>query len=239
MARVRELRVTYDVKETSGADDLGTMRSVADIARHVDFVRWLVDEEVWALFVDPEGNVISRYQVSKGGRHESMIDPASLYRAALLVEAAGIVLAHNHPCAGTRPSQADIEATAKLLLAGFALKVPLIDHLIVHGNETYSFGEAGMLHFLEAKALKAWGLPVPEVLVRPREDRANAASDALKALVNARGGTNGKAETADLGRNGDPAGVPNRGDGGPTECPVPDVQGATAAAMQGVAEARR
>ena len=78
MAKIRELRVSYEVKETEGPDDLGTIQSAAEISKHAEFVRYAVDEEVWALIVDPEGNVVTRYHVSKGGRHESMIDPASL-----------------------------------------------------------------------------------------------------------------------------------------------------------------
>ena len=238
MAKIRELRVSYDVKQTEGPDDLGTIRSATEIQQHVEFLRYAVDEEVWALIVDPESNVVTRYHVSKGGRHESMIDPASLFRAVLLAEGAGFVLVHNHPSTGVRPSKEDLETTSRLLLAGYALKVPLIDHLIVCGTETYSFGQAGMLQFLEAKALKAWGLPVPEVFVRPREDRATEASNLLKAMVTARGGTNGSQETP-VGSGGDPVGVPAGGDGGPAERQLSDVRGPAADALQVVAEERR
>ncbi len=174
MPRIREIKVTYEEKEVHDPGVGETVRTIEPILRLTSFLRFAVDEEVWALILDAEAKLIGLYQLAKGGRTESLIDPASLYRTVLLCEGSGVVLVHNHPSGGVSPSPADIRATERILLAGFALGVPLLDHVIIGGRGEYSFGRTGMLRFLEAKQLKALGIPgVPEIR-HPAEQAAEA-----------------------------------------------------------------
>ncbi len=55
--------------------------------------------------------------------------------------AAGIILVHNHPSGSPLPSRCDIDETAALREAAALLDIRLLDHVIVSGNNYYSFSE--------------------------------------------------------------------------------------------------
>jgi DNA repair protein RadC len=181
MGTVRELLITYRERQVLDPGVGEPVRSVGAIGRLMSFLRFAADEEVYALILDAEQRLICVRQVSRGGRHETMIDAASLFRAALVVEGAAIILVHNHPNGGIRPSLADIRGTERVVMAGFALHVPLVDHVILGGKDEYSFAQSGMLRFIEAKALKLIGVEgIPEV-THP-DERAQEAAAAIHKL---------------------------------------------------------
>ena len=182
MPRVRELKISYEEKEVADPRVGEPLVGVQAVLTLLSFLQYAVDEEVWAVVLDAKCRLIGRYQLAKGGRHEALLDPASLYRTVLLAEGTGVILAHNHPQGGVKPSPEDLRATETILLAGFALGVPLYDHIIMAANETYSFGRSGMLAWLQAKQLKALGLKNIPDLRDPREAEAEAWA-ALAALA--------------------------------------------------------
>ena len=64
---------------------------------------------------------------------------------ALAYDAAGVVMAHNHPSGDATPSAADREATRRIAGALAPLGVRLLDHLVVTRNGTTSFRALGLL----------------------------------------------------------------------------------------------
>jgi len=64
---------------------------------------------------------------------------------ALAFDAAGVVMAHNHPSGDATPSAADRDATRLLARTLAALDIRLLDHLIVTLNRTTSFRHLGLL----------------------------------------------------------------------------------------------
>ncbi|HMP32279.1 MAG TPA: JAB domain-containing protein, partial [Saprospiraceae bacterium] len=61
------------------------------------------------------------------------------------VKANVFVCAHNHPSGSTTPSQQDITLTQKLATAARYIDSTLVDHIIIAGNEYYSFQNSGYL----------------------------------------------------------------------------------------------
>jgi DNA repair protein RadC len=181
MPRIREIKVSYEEKEVTDPRVEEPIRSVDAVLRLTSFLRCAVDEEVYALVLGADSKLIGLYQLAKGGRHETLLDPASLYRTVLMVEGTSVVLVHNHPQCGVRPSPEDIRTTGQILLVGFALHVPLLDHIIVCGHESYSFATAGLLAWLQAKELKALGMKGIRDVRDPRETEAEARA-AIAAL---------------------------------------------------------
>lgn len=57
----------------------------------------------------------------------------------------GMVLAHNHPSGELRPSQADLLITKRFSLAGEAVDITLLDHLIFNCRPAFSFRQQGLL----------------------------------------------------------------------------------------------
>ncbi|WP_310593443.1 JAB domain-containing protein, partial [Escherichia coli] len=64
---------------------------------------------------------------------------------ALTHHAAAVILVHNHPSGEPEPSHADKLITQKITDALSLLDIRVVDHLIVGGDDAYSFAEHGLL----------------------------------------------------------------------------------------------
>lgn len=67
------------------------------------------------------------------------------FRAALLLNATGIILVHNHPSGGAIPSADDDRLTRDMARAGLLIDIPLVDHVIVTPTAEFSYLAAGRL----------------------------------------------------------------------------------------------
>ena len=72
------------------------------------------------------------------------VHPREVFRAAILVGAAAIIVGHNHPSGDTTPSQQDMQLTRRLCESGELLGIPLLDHIIV-GEGYTSFAQRGLM----------------------------------------------------------------------------------------------
>lgn len=79
------------------------------------------------------------------GREEVALPLRPIMREALLLDATGLILAHNHPSGHAEPSAADRSATRRLLEVARPLGIELIDHLIFAGDAVVSFRALGLL----------------------------------------------------------------------------------------------
>jgi len=82
--------------------------------------------------------------VAMGNMEASGFSPRDLFRGAIVANALGIILAHNHPSGDVRPSTDDIETTRKAKLAGSLLGIDVVDHVIVSAaGDWHSLVNAG------------------------------------------------------------------------------------------------
>jgi DNA repair protein RadC len=87
-------------------------------------------EHLVLLVLNLSGEVFG-YKVLASGKQGSVeIDPKIIFRNALLLGGAEIILAHNHPSENPEPSQEDILQTYRVARLGNELELPLVDHLI-------------------------------------------------------------------------------------------------------------
>ena len=101
-------------------------------------------ETLAILYLDAGGGEIALDQ--RGAGADSVALPIrAILHAALDRDAAGLVVAHNHPSGVAEPSPADIEATRRLAEIAAALGIVLHDHLIFAAGECRSFRELGLL----------------------------------------------------------------------------------------------
>lgn len=77
--------------------------------------------------------------VGVGGVREAGVVPIEVFRPAVLLPAAAIVVCHNHPAGSPTPSQADLALTDKLMDLGDVLGVPILDHIILTTDKYFSF----------------------------------------------------------------------------------------------------
>ena len=97
------------------------------------------------MFLDVRNRLLKCEELSRGTLTHASVHPREVVKAALAHNAAGVILAHNHPSGALSPSNADVHLTATLREALALIDVRVVDHLIVAGNGNYSFAENGQL----------------------------------------------------------------------------------------------
>ena len=105
----------------------------------------LPHEEFWILYLNNSNKVLHKHQLSKGGMTGTLVDVRLVLKLALERGAVSLILAHNHPSGGLRPSQADKDITTKLKIAAASLDIKVLDHLIITENSYFSFADEGLL----------------------------------------------------------------------------------------------
>ena len=90
----------------------------------------------------PEAIAALRAHVSRDDNRRYL---ASSVRAALRINAAAVIFAHNHPSGVAQPSQADEMLTRSLVDALALVEVKVLDHFVVAGAQAISFAERGLL----------------------------------------------------------------------------------------------
>ena len=104
----------------------------------------LPHEEFWILYLNNSNKVIYKAQLSKGGITGTVVDIRLVFKMALEHNATSIILTHNHPSGKLLASDADIQITKKLKLAGQQLDITILDHIIITENGFYSFQDEGI-----------------------------------------------------------------------------------------------
>lgn len=115
------------------------------VEQYAPFLRNLRKEVVKAVLLDPKLHVIRDLTISEGSLNASIVHPREVMVPAIKESAASIVLIHNHPSGDPSPSQQDIEITHRLSKTGEIIGIKLLDHIIIGGNEYYSFSEQGLV----------------------------------------------------------------------------------------------
>lgn len=105
------------------------------------------DREHFVLVVlDARRRAVGVQVVSVGTLSASLVHPREVFKPAILLSAAAIVVAHNHPSGDCSPSSEDRDVTRRLQRAGELLGIPVADHVIIGaGEEFFSFREGGLL----------------------------------------------------------------------------------------------
>ena len=89
------------------------------------------EEVLLAAYVDGAGRVIKCEEIARGGHAQVTVDPYKIASGALFCQAAGVIIAHNHPNGVAVPSEEDICATDRLAFALEGLNLELVEHCIV------------------------------------------------------------------------------------------------------------
>ncbi|ERH65687.1 MULTISPECIES: RadC family protein [Pantoea] len=98
-----------------------------------------------ALFLDNQHRVLQAQKMFSGSIASVEVHPREIVREALKLNAAAVILAHNHPSGMAEPSRADREITSKVAQACALLNIRLLDHLVIGHGEFTSFAERGWL----------------------------------------------------------------------------------------------
>ncbi|SFR54221.1 DNA repair protein RadC [Robiginitalea myxolifaciens] len=105
----------------------------------------LEHEEFWVICLNSANKVLCTHQLSKGGITGTLVDVRLILKKALELQAVALVLAHNHPSGNLKPSRADQQITRKVKRAANLMDIRVLDHLILNGEEYYSFADEQLL----------------------------------------------------------------------------------------------
>ncbi|WP_297206407.1 JAB domain-containing protein [uncultured Brachyspira sp.] len=100
--------------------------------------------------LDVNKRFISMENIFRGTIDSATIYPRDLVEKSLSLGASYVIISHNHPSGLAKPSKEDIKITKVLYKAFLMVEVKMIDHIIVAGNNVYSFREDGMFDNMEA-----------------------------------------------------------------------------------------
>ena len=132
--------------QLSDVKELTKIGSSADVCKLMQpIIGDLPHEEFWCLLLNNSNKVIYKFQLSKGGLTQTIVDVRMLFKTALEHLATAIILVHNHPSGQLNPSTADKDITFKIQEAGKSLDIKLLDHLIITQTSYVSFADEGLV----------------------------------------------------------------------------------------------
>ena len=116
-------------------------------------LRALPEEHFRVLYLNRRNVLLSDVLIAQGDTMQVHISLRKIVSNALQVNASAIIAAHNHPSGDTEPSESDRLLTKDLIAATRPLNIKVLDHLVVGGEQFYSFADNGLLDELELECL--------------------------------------------------------------------------------------
>jgi DNA repair protein RadC len=102
-------------------------------------------EQFRILFLDTKNVLIADEVQQRGTIDHTPVYPREVVKRALALNAAALILVHNHPSGDPKPSRADIEMTREIKSAAGALGISIHDHLVIGRKGHSSFRNLGLL----------------------------------------------------------------------------------------------
>jgi DNA repair protein RadC len=109
------------------------------------YMQGLEYEEFYVIFLNRANKITGVQMVSSGSVSGTVADPKKIFKFAILNNASGIIIAHNHPSGNKQPSAADNTITKKIVDGGKLLDIQVLDHIIYTDNGYYSYADEGAL----------------------------------------------------------------------------------------------
>ena len=103
------------------------------------------EEVFYVICLDSQLRVLHPALISEGTVKDALVHPRHVVEAAVRHKAASVILSHNHPAGSAKPSTHDQKLTRNLVQALGGINVTVVDHVIVAGEQIYSFSREGTL----------------------------------------------------------------------------------------------
>jgi DNA repair protein RadC len=145
--RVRKLLAAAEIGRRlwNATDPLPLIRGPEQVYEHCRDIRSTTREHFVAFYLNSRHQILRREVISIGSLNASIVHPREVFRPAIVLCAASLVLAHNHPSGDTQPSEEDLAITRRLHEAGRLLGIELVDHVVVADSGYTSFRERRLL----------------------------------------------------------------------------------------------
>jgi DNA repair protein RadC len=102
-------------------------------------------EQVRILFLDRRHRLIADELHNEGTVDHAPVYPREVMRRSLELHASALLIVHNHPAQDPTPSAADVDMTRQIVEAGRVLRIAVLDHMIVAGQQVTSLKTLGLM----------------------------------------------------------------------------------------------
>lgn len=148
VARAAQLEAAFELGRRLLADwpsGRWSVRSPRDVAERLVLQMGRLEREELRVVILNTKNVVLRIPtVYQGNVSSSLVRVGELFRDAVRLNAAGVILVHNHPSGDPTPSPDDLHLTAEALAAGRLLDIELLDHLVIGHDGWVSLRDRGV-----------------------------------------------------------------------------------------------
>lgn len=127
----------------------GEQYTISEPSAVLDYFRGTIQdlkvETFRVLLLNKAHKIIKEFNCGLGTIDRTAVHPREIVRACLEAHASALVLVHNHPSGRAEPSGEDCELTRRMVAMCEGLGLKVLDHLIIAGDNKYSFREHGIL----------------------------------------------------------------------------------------------
>ena len=146
LAQLQLVRVEIVREPASTYSGEGSISLATQVLPYLEQIRFADREQFACIHLNARSAPLGIEIVSVGSLSASLVHPREIFKAAIMNNAAAVILAHNHPTGDPSPSSQDLELTKRLCQAGEILGIEVLDHVIVTPRENFlSMKEAGIL----------------------------------------------------------------------------------------------
>jgi DNA repair protein RadC len=102
-------------------------------------------ESFKVMLLNSANRLLGIAHLSEGGVSRTEVDMRHVMQAAILANAAGIVLCHNHPSGNVQPGTADDRMTERVKAASEIFDIRVLDHIVLSSEGYYSYADEGRI----------------------------------------------------------------------------------------------
>ena len=121
------------------------VKSPADAANLLMMEMGMLEQEhLRTVLLDSKNHVLKIHTVYIGSLNTAVLRVGDLFREAVRLNCAALIVAHNHPSGDPTPSAEDVGVTRQIVEAGKLLNIDVLDHLVIGQQRWVSLKERGL-----------------------------------------------------------------------------------------------
>ena len=140
---LREMCRNYGIEKLKPQDQFNSIREI--FSHFHQQLERQKQEQFIIVLLDKKHRYLAEEDVTKGILNKSLVHPREVFASAIEHRVAALICVHNHPSGDPEPSQEDFRITERLVEVGKLVGIPVLDHVIVGGDNYTSFADKGLL----------------------------------------------------------------------------------------------